>query len=273
MPGNVFWQVSLTARIILPWVAANDSSSSKYVLPARTEKHRLFSNFNQYYDQQWIKLKHIFLAFQMMNWCSSPTLARHKGVAVGSWEDRPHRPSPELLGSLHHALEHGGRCPSWLAEDQVVQVKVFLAPYGESCSATDFPLGLMQGGGRNLLQDLCSLRWGRSAADEALHSPGHPLFLQLCWGTDAASAPAAAASPDHASAGPLDFILNIYRTFVLMPITWEVFQMMGIKAKTRIFARGWTTKKQSLTVCCWEHTSPAVLQVFLLEWHFCSAFL
>lgn len=147
----------------------------------------------------------------------------------------------------------------------MVQVKVFLAPYGESCSATDFSLGLMQAGNRNLLQCLCSLCWGTSAADEALDSPGHPLFLQLCWGRDAASAPAAAASPAHASAGPLDFILNIYWTFGLMPITWEVFRMMGIKAKARILARGWTTKKQSLTVCCWEHTSPAVLQVFLLE--------
>lgn len=63
MPGNVFWQASLTAKIFLPWVAA---SSVEYVLCVRTEKHRLSSNFNQYYDQHWIKLKHICLAFQMM---------------------------------------------------------------------------------------------------------------------------------------------------------------------------------------------------------------
>lgn len=48
MPGNVFWQASLTAKIFLPWVAA---SSVEYVLCVRTEKHRLSSNFNQYYDQ------------------------------------------------------------------------------------------------------------------------------------------------------------------------------------------------------------------------------
>lgn len=66
MPGNVFWQASLIARIILPWVSANDSSSSKYVLLVCTEKHRLSSNFNQYYDQHWIKLKRICLAFRMM---------------------------------------------------------------------------------------------------------------------------------------------------------------------------------------------------------------
>lgn len=65
MAGNVFWQASLIARVILPCVAANDSSSSKYVLLVCTEKHRLSSNFNQYYDPCWIKLKHICLAFQL----------------------------------------------------------------------------------------------------------------------------------------------------------------------------------------------------------------
>ena len=146
---------------------------------------------------------------------------------------------------------------------------------GESLPGTDMrraaalwisPWGETQAGDRNLLQRLCSLRWGRSAADEALDSPGRPLFSRLCWGRDAASAPAAAAaSPAHALAGSLDFILNIYWTFGLMPSTWEVSYMMGIKAKAKFFARGWPTKKQSLIVCCWEHTSPAVFQAFPLE--------
>lgn len=79
------------------------------------------------------------------------------------------------------------------------------------------PLGEMQGGDRNLLECPCSLCQGRSA-DEAIDSLGS-LFSQLCWGRDAASAPAAATSPARALAGLLDFSLNIYWTFGLMPIT------------------------------------------------------
>jgi len=38
------------------------------------------------------------------------------------------------------------------------------------------PWGETQAADRNFLQRLCSLRWGGSAADEALDSPGSPLF-------------------------------------------------------------------------------------------------
>lgn len=146
-----------------------------------------------------------------------------------------------------------------------MRVKAFLAPTRRAAALQISPWGEVQAGNRNLLQHLCSLRWGRSAADEALDCPGQPLFSRLCWGRDAASAPAAAASPARALAGTLDLILNIYWTFGLMPITWKVSYMMGIKAKAKFFARGWPAKKQSLTVRCWEHSSPAVLQAFPSE--------
>lgn len=150
-----------------------------------------------------------------------------------------------LLGSLYQALECGGQCPFVLAEDQVMQVKAFLASVELQIS----PWGETQAGDRNSLQCLCSFGWGRSAADGAFNSPSHPQFSQFCWHRGAAStSTVVAASLAHTLAALPDLILNIYWTFGLMPFTWEVSYMIGIKAKVKLFARGCLTKKQSLFV-------------------------
>lgn len=52
-----------------------------------------------------------------------------------------------------------------------------------------------------------------------------------------------AAFPAHTLAGLLDLILNIYWTFSLMPTTWEMSHMMGVKAKTDFFLQEAGLKK------------------------------
>lgn len=102
------------------------------------------------------------------------------------------------------------------------------------------PWGETQTSDRSLLQHVCSLSWGRSAALGSLvvlSSHGSAgvemLLLLLMW---------LLLQPTlwHE---PLDFILNIYWTFGLMPITREVFYMMGVKAKDKFFQEAGLQKR------------------------------
>lgn len=105
---------------------------------------------------------------------------RHQGVVVGSWEDLMAQSLPGAVGVTSSRAR-----AQW-----TMSVLAGRGPgdAGESLPGTDMwraavlqisPRGETQAGNKNLLQHLCSLRWERSAGDEALDSPGCPLFLWL----------------------------------------------------------------------------------------------
>lgn len=162
---------------------------------------------------------------------SSKTSGRCRGY-LGGWAAHP---LLELSGSLYqHWSVVGNACfgwqrtrccgwkLSWHQHHRVAALRIFLEQrhkqaMGIYCGAFAASTGwnLLQIKPLTSLTILCSCR---STGVEILCS-------------------AVAASPAHTLAGLLGLILNIYWTFTLMPTTWEMPHMMGVKAKVNLFCK------------------------------------
>lgn len=137
----------------------------------------------------------------------------------------------DMVGNAHFGWRRPRRCgwkPSWHRHVEI-------------CSATDFSLGRDAGRRQKIYFSASAV----SAGGGLLHmKPLTPLVvLCSCGSTGFEMLLLLLRQLLLTLSGPLDFILNIYWTFGLMPVTLQVSYMMGIKAKTEFFCKRLAHKK------------------------------